>query len=923
LTGKLAVKQNGSGKWCLDLGETAYVWDEPPNYDTLELVDLAKEAFTVVEDEWQEERPESEPVTIPPDPPADPTSNPEPANDHSLEPNRDEAERHLTALDPTTDRFTFQTFDDNQDRKDGSLAQVKHGTLASLWKWLVQMNNRGAGIFVCVNITDFKGRSAKNIIGVRSHFGDLDGAPLDPVLADDEPKAHIITETSPGRWQVYWRVVNAPLDQFSTVQKAIAAHFNSDPSVNDLPRVMRIAGFTHRKGVPFRSRLVQTSDHDPYEWSEFRKAFDGAEQLDLTQKNGKTKTAPTSTVIPFEIAREFADIPDADLGEGLPETELPPLPFEPIKAGCEWLRTAYETGGKEYSQSQWNLTTLCCVFLENGHELAHQLGNKHPDYTKESTDELWARKNHEHKEKNIGWPSCKAIANSGCTACAQCPHFSNGKSPITLALTVGEIPSFGGLGLLPVEQPQSGEISTKLSENKLPTLLLELGMKLWGPATSNGKEYRFGADLSKVIDPRKGAWFDFTTNEGGFIKDLMKKLETVGAPIEQAPDYNQSDGAALGYSWHLTWHGETDPADTRKALVQDLLPETGVALISGQWGTYKTFIAADLCAAVMTQTPFANKQVMRKGGVLFIACEGQSEVEIRLTAAFRKHGGIGNAPFAWVQRCPRLLDPNASKILAAMVEHAASKMMQDFGLPVVMVIIDTAGKAAGLSKQGELNDDAIAKMIMSRLAEASTQTGALFVGVAHFGKNIETGTKGSSGFEDDADAVLALLGDRGVNGIVPNPILCARKRRSGPNGEEFSFQTEEADVGPEKTLTIRWTAAPTPKAKKKDNPWAAKSLRHLHQALTNALADYGSQQRPYPDGPLVRAVDIELVRTEFHKTYPATGDEAAKKEARKKAFNRAIGTADHKSLIGTRDIGSITFIWFAQENEEGELIPID
>jgi hypothetical protein len=420
--------------------------------------------------------------------------------------------------------------------------------------------------------------------------------------------------------------------------------------------------------------------------------------------------------------------------------------------------------------------------------------------------------------------------------------------------------------------------------------------------------------------------------EGGDVSDYLDAghtREQLDALIAKAPDYASqlsNDSTAFGYSWHLTWHGETDPADTRKALVQDLLPETGVALISGQWGTYKTFIADDLCAAVMTQTLFANKQVMRKGGVLFIACEGQSEVEIRLTAAFRKHGGVGNAPFAWVQGCPRLLDPNASKILAAMVEHAAIKMMQDFGLPVAIVIIDTAGKAAGLSKQGELNDDAIAKMIMSRLADASIQTGALFVGVAHFGKNIETGTKGSSGFEDDADAVLALLGDRGVNGIVPNPVMCARKRRSGPNGEEFSFQTEEAEVGPEKTLTIRWAkadATAAAKPKKKDNPWAAKSLRLLYQTILNVLVDHGSQQYPYPNGPSVKAVDLEIVRAEFYKSYPATGNETAKKEVRKKAFTRAIGTADHKQLIGTRDIGPVTFIWFVQENEDGQLIPAE
>ena len=136
-----------------------------------------------------------------------------------------------------------------------------------------------------------------------------------------------------------------------------------------------------------------------------------------------------------------------------------------------------------------------------------------------------------------------------------------------------------------------------------------------------------------------------------------------------------------------------------------------------------------------------------------------------------------------------------------------------------MVVIDTAGKAAGLSKPGELNDDAVAKVIMSALADASTETGALFVGVAHFGKNVETGTKGSSGFEDDADAVLALLGERGVNGTVPNPVMCARKRRSGPNGEEFSFQTEEAEIGSQKTLTIRWTgAAAAAKTKRRMTP---------------------------------------------------------------------------------------------------------
>ena len=88
--------------------------------------------------------------------------------------------------------------------------------------------------------------------------------------------------------------------------------------------------------------------------------------------------------------------------------------------------------------------------------------------------------------------------------------------------------------------------------------------------------------------------------------------------------------------------------------------------------------------------------------------------------------------------------------------------------------------------------------------------------MAHFGKNVETGTKGSTGFEDDADVVLALLGERALNGVVDNPRLCARKRRCGPNGEEFAFRTKVAELGsdangsPITTLTIDWASSRRP-----------------------------------------------------------------------------------------------------------------
>ena len=59
----------------------------------------------------------------------------------------------------------------------------------------------------------------------------------------------------------------------------------------------------------------------------------------------------------------------------------------------------------------------------------------------------------------------------------------------------------------------------------------------------------------------------------------------------------------------------------------------------------------------------------------------------------------------------------------------------------------------------------------------------------------------------------------------------------------------------------------------------------------NVLIDHGTDQRPFHDGPLVRAVDIDVVRSEFYKSYAAEGTDKQKAAARRQAFNRAINEA--------------------------------
>lgn len=150
--------------------------------------------------------------------------------------------------------FTFQTFDDTS-RKSRKLAKILHGTLADHVSELVRLNKQGAGVFVTVNATDGTGRTEANIVAVRAVFVDLDGSPLGPITAAD-PHPSCVIATSPGRFHAYW-LTSMPLDRFRPTQEALAARFAADPSVVDLPRVMRLPGFLHRKGEPTLVSFVE------------------------------------------------------------------------------------------------------------------------------------------------------------------------------------------------------------------------------------------------------------------------------------------------------------------------------------------------------------------------------------------------------------------------------------------------------------------------------------------------------------------------------------------------------------------------------------------------------------------------------------------------------------------------------------------
>jgi len=252
------------------------------------------------------------------------------------------------------------------------------------------------------------------------HFCDTTGIPYPSLLV-----------ATGGGLHAYWLSdVDLAIDDWQPFADGVKhaaqqAGLKCDAGVTgDAARVLRVPGtFNYKYGEPRPVELLD--DHCTGDRISFADSF---------KKILGTPAAsrPVRTITHIEIASAFKALPVKALAGDI-NPDLPPLPFPPIMAECGWMREAYETGGREHDQPQWNLIVLAATFLKDGHELAHSFGNQHPDYSPETTDEIWDRKNRERKAKSLGWPSCKAVADAGSKHCATCAHFGKEKrSPVHL-----------------------------------------------------------------------------------------------------------------------------------------------------------------------------------------------------------------------------------------------------------------------------------------------------------------------------------------------------------------------------------------------------------------------------------------------------------------------------------------------------------
>ena len=117
--------------------------------------------------------------------------------------------------------------------------------------------------------------------------------------------------------------------------------------------------------------------------------------------------------------------------------------------------------------------------------------------------------------------------------------------------------------------------------------------------------------------------------------------------------------------------------------------------------------SAQISAGVIVGGEFAGKSINRSGGVLWLAAEGENEIETGVRAAIAARGGDPDArhPFArQAEGVPCLTDKDALDRLKAMARQAASHMRSVFECDLVSIVVDTLSSAAGFDDENSASE---------------------------------------------------------------------------------------------------------------------------------------------------------------------------------------------------------------------------
>jgi hypothetical protein len=198
-----------------------------------------------------------------------------------------------------------------------------------------------------------------------------------------------------------------------------------------------------------------------------------------------------------------------------------------------------------------------------------------------------------------------------------------------------------------------------------------------------------------------------------------------------------------------SWFYEGD--DHRGAvtwLYPEILPTTGVVILTAPSGSGKTLVGLYLAKSLATGAAFFGTAPLETGGTLYLAGEAYGSLKLRMAAlsepgrrlpiAARYVGGLA-ARGAWAALCED-------------IRAEAAEIEARFGQPIRLIVLDTLSSSGILEQE---NDNGQAANVMKAFAELSQAMNALVLIIHHPAKD-GTGARGAGAIHNNGDYVFSI-----------------------------------------------------------------------------------------------------------------------------------------------------------------------
>jgi hypothetical protein len=133
------------------------------------------------------------------------------------------------------------------------ITSVQKASSPEFQAWLRYKNANGSDIYIGMNPLrqDASTRTKKDIASIRHVYLDLDQGGPEALHSLEHcnllPKPNYVLTSSPGKFQIVWKIEGISLEQAEGLLRVMAHEFGGDPAATDATRVLRLPGFVNKK----------------------------------------------------------------------------------------------------------------------------------------------------------------------------------------------------------------------------------------------------------------------------------------------------------------------------------------------------------------------------------------------------------------------------------------------------------------------------------------------------------------------------------------------------------------------------------------------------------------------------------------------------------------------------------------------------